>query len=215
MYTPPAFRQDDPAAIAAFLDAHPFATLVTVGEGGLSATPLPLLRTADGGPHGTLIGHLARANPQWRNFDAAMPALAIFAGPHAYITPSWYPSKAETGRVVPTWNYIAVHCHGRLELVDDAAGKLDIVTRLTSQHEAGRPASWSVTDAPADYIAAQLKGIVGIRLVVDRVEAKWKLSQNRRADDRAGVREGLLTDGNPGDRAVAEAMMDSLEPRQC
>jgi len=207
MYTPPAFRQDDPQQIAAFLTAHPFGTLVTLGADGLSASPLPfLVETGSDGAPVRLIGHLAKANPQWRDFNPAVPALAVFNGPDAYVTPAWYPSKAETGRVVPTWNYMAVHVHGALEVVEDAAAKLDIVRRLTDRHEGGRTAPWAVSDAPADYVEAQLKGIVGVVLRVERVSAKWKLSQNKWADEYAGVRDGLAAEADPAARLLAAAM---------
>lgn len=205
MYTPAAFRKDDPAEISAFLDAHPFATLVTAGAEGLSATPMPLLRV-EGGAQGVLIGHMAKANPHWREVGTATPALAIFSGAHGYVSPSWYPTKAETGKVVPTWNYIAVHVHGRLDLVEDEEGKLEIVTQLTDRHEGRRKDPWAVSDAPADYVAAQLRAIVGVRLTVERIVGKWKLSQNRRADDVAGVRAGLAASDNMTERELAAAM---------
>ncbi|QJE71984.1 FMN-binding negative transcriptional regulator [Aerophototrophica crusticola] len=203
MYTPPHFREDDPAALRAIIRAARLATLVTMGEGGLTATPLPLL--AEEGPEGLrLIGHLARANPQWRGFDPAIPALALFQGPEAYVSPSWYATKAETHKVVPTWNYVAVHAYGRLEVVEEPDALHAIVSRLTDHHESGRATPWAVTDAPPDFIRAQLKGIVGVVLHVDRLEGKRKLSQNRNEADRAGVRQGLSASADPRDRAVGE-----------
>ncbi|MFM2043241.1 MAG: hypothetical protein RLY86_1817 [Pseudomonadota bacterium] len=222
MYTPPAFRQDDPAEITAFLSAHPLATLVTAGEGGLSATPLPMLllpaeEPVAGGAVGAdslvgriLISHLAIANPHWRRIGADTPALAVFQGPGAYITPAWYPSKTETGKVVPTWNYMAVHIHGKVEVVQEHGVKRDIVTHLTDAFEAteGGPGRrpWAVTDAPGDYIAAMLKGIIGLRLRIDRVEAKWKLSQNKQGAEWQGVHDGLAATPDPAAHALARAM---------
>jgi transcriptional regulator len=189
MYTPTAFRMETDHALA-LVEAHPFATLVSLGCGGLLSTPLPLLldRQGDGA---RLIGHIARANPHWRDFDPSVPSLAIFQAGDAYVTPSWYAAKRETGKVVPTWNYNAVHIHGRLRVVEEPAALLGIVTRLTDRHEAERAQPWAVSDAPADYIATMLKGIVGLELLVERVEGKAKLSQNRPAEDQAAVRAGL------------------------
>jgi len=195
MYTPTAFREDEPAALAAMIREARVANLVTAGAEGLLATPLPLFLAPDEGPHGTLYGHLARANPQWRQGPpGAGPvpeALAIFHGLDAYITPSWYESKREHGRVVPTWNYVAVHAYGPAEFFDDEARLLDVVTRLTTLHESPRPEPWAVSDAPAEFIRGQLRGIVGLRLPITRIEGKRKMSQNRSAADRAGVAAGL------------------------
>jgi len=189
MYTPNAFRMETDHALA-LVEARPFATLVSLGRGGLLSTPLPFLLDRQG-EQIRLIGHIARANPHWRDFDPAVPSLAIFQGGDAYVTPSWYAAKRETGKVVPTWNYSAVHIHGTLRLVEEPAALLAIVSRLTDRHEAGRATPWVVNDAPADYIAAMLKAIVGLELLVERVEGKAKLSQNRPAEDQAAVRAGL------------------------
>ena len=167
------------------------------------ATPLPLLLVAEEGELGTLHGHLAKANPQW---TAAVrgEALAIFGGPDAYVTPSWYASKREHGRVVPTWNYETVHAHGVPEFYEDEDRLLEQVTRLTRLHEGGRAEPWAVTDAPERFVRGQLRGIVGLRLPVARFEGKRKMSQNRSAEDRAGVAAGLAGSDRPADRAVAE-----------
>lgn len=204
MYTPPAFRQDDQAALADFMQAHPFATLVIAGDDGLEATHAPLL--VDTAADGSLLltGHLARPNPL---AAAGAQALAIFHGPHGYVSPSWYPSKAEAGKAVPTWNYVAVHAEGVLERIDDPAELRAIVARLSDRFEAGRPEPWSVADAPAEYIEAMLRAIIGFRLRVSKLTGKWKLSQNRSAEDRAGVIDGLRRDGV---MALA-AMMQALE----
>lgn len=202
MYVPPAFREDDPAALHEAMGAARLANLVTATAEGLVATPLPLLLAPEEGPHGTLYGHLARANPQWR-LPPVGEAMALFQGPEAYVSPAWYPSKREHGKVVPTWNYVAVQAHGPVEFFEDADRLLEVVTRLTDRHERPRPEPWAVTDAPADFIRAHLKGIVGLRLPITRLEGKRKMSQNRTAADRAGVAAGLAASGCAADRAIA------------
>jgi transcriptional regulator len=202
MYTPPAFRDDDIESIRATIRAAHLGNLITATAEGPLATPLPLFLDATEGERGVLYGHLAKANPQWQ----APPigeALAAFMGPDAYVTPSWYATKQETGQVVPTWNYIAVHAYGPVEFFHEPERLLQVVTRLTGMHEQSRPTPWAVSDAPADFIAAQLRGIVGIRIPVTRFEGKRKMSQNRPEADRIGVAAGLAASENPGDRAVA------------
>lgn len=202
MYTPPAFREDDPDELRAIMRGARLATLVTATCEGLVATPVPLFLDESEGPSGTLYGHLARANPQW-TLEPAGEALAIFAGPDAYITPSWYPSKAEHGKVVPTWNYAAVHAYGPVEFFEDKERLRMAVTRLTEIHERPRADPWAVTDAPASFIDAQLRGIVGLRLPVARIEGKRKMSQNRPQADRDGVVAGLGASDSEADRYVA------------
>lgn len=202
MYTPPAFREDDPAAIRQVIRDARLATLVTATAEGLVATPLPLFLDADEGEHGTLYGHLARANPQWK-LHADGEALAIFSGPDAYVTPSWYASKQEHGKVVPTWNYAAVHVYGPAEFFEDETRLREVVTRLTDLHEAPRAEPWAVGDAPEPFIASQLRGIVGLRMPVTRIEGKRKMSQNRPEADREGVAAGLARSERPADRQVA------------
>jgi transcriptional regulator len=206
MYVPPQFREDRLEVLHAAMAAAPFANLVTMGTEGLDATPLPLLLDPEAGPYGTLIGHVARANPQWRTASAEHEALAIFAGPDGYISPSWYETKRLTGKVVPTWNYVAIQARGRLTFFEEAAPLLEVVRRLTERHEGPRAAPWAVSDAPADFIAGQLRGIVGLRLEITALTGKWKMSQNRPPADRAGVVEGLRADGDPFAAAVADAV---------
>lgn len=201
MYTPPAFRDDDRDSIHAAIAAARLATLVTATESGPIGTPLPLMLEPGEGEHGTLYGHLARANPQWRTKPLGS-ALAIFMGPDAYVSPGWYASKREHGKVVPTWNYVAVHAYGEAEFFDDADRLLDVVTRLTRRHEAARPEPWAVADAPPPFVASQLKGIVGLRLPIARLEGKRKLSQNRSPADRAGVAAALTASPDPLDREI-------------
>jgi len=169
--------------------------LVTSTDDGLAATFLPLLYAPSVGDHGSLLGHVARNNEVWRGQPVG-EALVIVHGPDAYISPSWYPSKAEHGRVVPTWNYVTLHVHGRLVVHDDAAWVEDLVRRLTDRHERGRERPWSVDDAPTDYVAGQLRAIVGVEVVITRVEGKAKLSQNRSATDIDGVTAGLEAGGS-------------------
>jgi transcriptional regulator len=199
---PPLFKIDELGAIHAAMQASRLATLVTATADGLIGTPLPLILDPREGEYGTLYGHVARPNPQWKT-PVSGEAMAIFTGPDAYVTPSWYVTKAEHGKVVPTWNYLAVHAYGAVEFFEDADRLLDVVTRLTELHERSRAEAWQVSDAPADFIKAQLRGIVGLKMPITRLDAKKKMSQNRKAEDRAGVIAGLEASDNPVDRAVA------------
>lgn len=202
MYTPPAFRENDPAALARMIREARLATLVTATSDGLIATPLPLILDETEGEHGALYGHVARANRQW-SLPAIGDALVIFQGPDAYVSPGWYASKREHGKVVPTWNYAAVHAYGPVEFFDDPDRLRLVVTRLTDLHERSRVEPWAVADAPEAFIEAQLKGIVGLRLQIGRIEGKVKMSQNRPAADRAGVAAGLAESDVPGERIAA------------
>jgi transcriptional regulator len=178
------------------------ATLVTLSQDGLIASHVPMLLDAEPAPYGTLVGHLARPNPQARG--AIGEALAIFQGPEAYITPSWYATKRATGKVVPTWNYVAIHAYGAVEFFDDRERLLDVVTRLTERQETPRADPWAVTDAPADFTQGMLNGIVGFVLPIARLEGKWKMSQNREAIDQEGVVRGLNTRAAGDDLEMAD-----------
>ncbi|MDX8531173.1 FMN-binding negative transcriptional regulator [Mesorhizobium sp. VK25A] len=202
MYIPPAFRDDDKESLTATIRAARLAILVTATTEGPLATNLPLLLDENEGEHGVIYGHVAKANPHWR-VPPVGEALAMFMGPDAYVTPVWYQTKQETGKVVPTWNYVAVHAHGPIEFFEDADRLLEVVTRLTNLHEGERAAPWAVSDAPADFIQSQLKGIVGLRMPITKLEGKRKMSQNRNAADRAGVVSGLSSSARPSDREVA------------
>lgn len=202
MYTPPAFRDDEKESLHATIRAARLANFITATAAGPLATPLPLFLDASEGEHGVIHGHLARANPQWQA-PCVGDALAVFMGPDAYVTPQWYAAKQETGKVVPTWNYVAVHASGPVEFFDDPVRLLEAVRRLTDLHEAGRAMPWAVADAPKDFIEAQLRGIIGLRMEVTRLEGKRKMSQNRSAADRAGVAAGLAASARPSDRDVA------------
>lgn len=206
MYLPSAFRQDDLAELHAQLQASPFALLTSAGATGVQASHLPLLLAPDEGEFGTLYGHFARANPHWRDLQDGAEALTVFSGPDAYISPGWYPAKAEHGKVVPTWNYIAVHARGPVELIEKPERLLQIVSRLSDQHESGRERPWAVSDAPRDYIDAMLRAIVGFALPIRRLDGKWKLGQNRSTVDQAGVRDGLAASTEPREQALAARM---------
>jgi transcriptional regulator len=207
MYLPPSFRIDELPVLHAAIRAQPFATLVTNGAEGPFASHIPLLLDAAEGPYGTLLGHVAKANPHARApVGDEGPALVIFHGPQAYVSPAWYASKREHGKVVPTWNYVAIHAYARIERFDDPVRLHRLVERLTDAHEAARADRWRVDDAPEAYIEAQLKAIVGLTLRIERIEGKAKLSQNRPAADRAGVVAGLAQSDAASDRAAADAM---------
>lgn len=199
MYVPTHFKEDRIDVLHGMMRETALATLVTQGADGIEASHVPMLMDPEPAPFGTLRGHVARANPQWRDAKkqpaVGIQSLAMFLGPNAYITPSWYATKKQTGTVVPTWNYVAIHAHGPVTFFEDRDRLLDIVTRLTGRHEGRREAPWAVSDAPADYIEAMLKAIVGFEMPIVKLEGKWKLGQNRSAEDFAGVREGLREEG--------------------
>jgi len=216
MYVPAHFAAHDPDQIAAFVERVGAADLVTFDGARLVASLLPMIWDRSAGEHGRLLGHMALANPQWSMAVPEVPALAIVHGPQAYISPSWYPSTAEHGRQVPTWNYTAVHFSGPVRFHRDAAWLRTIVTQLTERHEQDRHGRWWVQDAPAKYIEGRLRAIVGVELLVTQIEAKDKLSQNRDPADRAGVIAGLRAEPDPGAHAIAELMEEreaaSLRP---
>ena len=205
MYIPTQFAEDRLPVLHDAIRQTGLANLVTTGPDGIIASPLPLMLDPDAGPYGTLYGHVARGNPQWRTTDAAIEALAIFMGPDAYVTPSYYETKRETGKVVPTWNYVTIHAYGTISFSEDLGRLLEVVTRLTARHEAGRADPWKVSDAPPAFTQSQLKGIVAFEMPIARLQGKWKMSQNRNATDRAGVVTGLREDGNEAVASVVEA----------
>src|SRR6266481_1006887 len=203
MYTPHHFQEDRLEVIHQLILDQPLAALVTLGADGLAASHIPLILDHHTGPMGTLRGHLARANPQWRDFSSDINALAIFAGPQHYISPSWYPSKHEHGKVVPTWNYMVVHAYGPLRIVEGCEALLRHLHELTNSQEAKREQPWSVDDAPQDYVENLLRSIVGIEIEITRLEGKWKVSQNRDHADRSGIADGLRVAGDADARAMA------------
>jgi transcriptional regulator len=212
VYLPAHFTAPQTADVAAFVAAVGAADLVTFDGTKPVASLIPVIWDRETGEHGRLLGHLALANPQWESVAPGSSALAIVHGPQAYVSPSWYPSTARHGRVVPTWNYVTVHFTGPLTVHRDPEWLRDVVTRLTERHEAqrrqgpGAAAPWAVTDAPPDYINGQLRGIVGVELTIATVQAKHKLSQNRSAEDQAAVAEALDTEPGPGPAGVAALM---------
>jgi len=210
MYLPEHFRQNDLAAIRDLITDHPLAALITQADGEFEANHYPLIYVppSDASPQGRLVGHLSKANSQWKSYQPGTPALAIFRGPEHYISPTWYLSKQEHGRVVPTWNYAAVHIHGTLTIHHDAAWLLDLVTQLTDHHEAKQSRSssgqpWQVTDAPPEFVEGQLKAIVGLELQITKIETKWKMSQNRSLDDQRSTIAALEASATPSAKSVA------------
>jgi transcriptional regulator len=203
MYLPPHFEETNVGTLHALIRAHPLGALVTLGPGGLDANHVPFEVDPEPAPFGTLRAHVARANPVWREAGGS-DVLVLFQGTEIYVSPSWYPTKQETAKVVPTWNYAVVHAHGRLRSIEDREWLRAFVTRLTDRHEAGRADPWKVTDAPADYIEAMLGGIVGLEVRIARLVGKWKVSQNRPAHDQDGVVEGLSRQETPTASAMAD-----------
>jgi transcriptional regulator len=210
MYLPAHFEETRPAELQALLRLHPLGLLITQdAQGATVADAIPFLLDAGRGPFGTLVGHVARANPLWQapaDGRPRAPVLVVFQGPNGYISPNGYPGKAEHGKVVPTWNYAVVQARGPLQVLDDAAAAHALVTRLTDHHEAGQRRPWAVADAPDDYIAAMLRAIVCIEIPLTALVGKFKLSQNRSAADQAGLAAALQAGDAPGDHTLAHWM---------
>ena len=210
MYLPAHFEERRPEVLHSLIRNHPLGLLITLNADGLCADSIPLMLDADAG-FGILRGHVARANPVWRETRTEVEALVVFQGPQAYVSPSFYPGKAEHGKVVPTWNYCVVQARGTLRAMDDATWLHALVTRLTDRHEAAREVPWGMSDAPPDYIEKMLGAIVGIEITLTALVGKWKLSQNHSAASREGVAQGLrlkaAADGDPQAAAVA-ALVD-------
>jgi transcriptional regulator len=211
MYQPDHFRVDDLAPMHALMRARPFAALVSGGAAGLYGTHMPTV-LKDDAPYGVIEFHLARANPHWKVLAECSEALMIFQGPEGYITPNWYATKAETQKVVPTWNYAVVHAYGRPEVMQDAAWLRRHVGELTAQQERTEAQPWALTDAPDSYIDVMLRGIVGFRFAITRLEGKWKMSQNREMKDRAGVVRGLEQRSTGDDIEIAESVAHHAKP---
>jgi transcriptional regulator len=204
MYVPASNAERRPEVLFDYIEAHPLAALVTTSAAGMVATHLPLVLDRRRGPHGTLAGHVARANPQASQARDGDEALVIFSGDDAYVSPSYYASKARDGKVVPTWNYVAVHAYGTLRFVTEPAALRAHLEILTRRHEEGRADPWSVSDAPEAYVERMLGAIVGVEIEIARLEGKWKMSQNRSAEDVDGVIAGLAGSADERERAVAE-----------
>jgi len=209
MYIPRANEENRVSVMQALMVSHPLATLVTLGDSGLFASHIPMVLESDGSQFGVLKGHISRANRQWRDFVPTVDALAIFAGHQHYISPNWYPGTKEHGKEVPTWNYVVVHAYGALKVIQDADWLLTDVEKLTNIHEAGSPVPWKVSDAPKDFIKSQLNGIVGLELPIQRLQGKWKVSQNRTESERKGVVEGLSKLNSPESLAM-KALVEEI-----
>jgi transcriptional regulator len=203
MYQPPHFREDRIDVQHDLIRNHPLGLLVTAGPRGLMANAIPFFVDASASALGTLRCHLARGNAQWRELGAVDECMVVFQGPQDYVSPSWYATKRATGKVVPTWNYVMVHAWGRPQVIDDSGWLRRQIDALTLLREGTRSAPWQVDDAPADYVASQLKGIVGVEIPIDRMAGKWKVSQNRPAADRAGVFAGLRAQGGASEPMAA------------
>ncbi len=201
MYTPASFRVDDLPTLHSFIEQHSFATLCSTTDGELEATHLPLLLDREIGPHGRLVGHMARANSQWQR-AAGSRVMAIYSGPHAYISPTWY----ESNETVPTWNYAAVHASGVLRLIEDESRLREIVRRTVDVYERSMPKPWSMDVVPPQFLDKMFVGIVGFEIEIDRLEGKWKLNQNHPVERRENVIRSLLETGRPEDAAVARLM---------
>lgn len=214
MYLPKYFEESRTGVLHAMMRARPLATLVTLCDLGLVANHIPVETLVEPAPHGMLRGHIARANPLWRDYRDGSPALAIFQGPQTYISPSFYRSKKQTGEVVPTWDYAVVHAHGSLRFEQDAAWLHALVVRLTDAHEASREAPWQVADAPAPYIEKMLSQIVGFEFSITALTGKWKLSQNHAAANRQGVVAGLRENADADSREIAD-LLAAFDAERC
>lgn len=206
LYNPPHFRETDVSSFKSQIAASGLTTLISVGANGPIVSNIPIVFDVDRGPYGTIAGHISRANPQWRESNLSVPALALFMGADAYVSPGWYPSKKEHGKVVPTWNYSMIVARGRLEIFEDAETLRAQVETLTRRFETQFEKPWQVSDAPEDFIERQIRGIVGIRLEIESIEGKSKLSQNKPASDQDGVAQALTSSEKPNDREVAANM---------
>jgi transcriptional regulator len=211
MYLPKHFDERDPERLRSLIQRYPLGSLVTATESGLDANHIPFVFADTGSAAGTLHGHIARANPLWREGVRDAAALVIFQGPNSFISPSWYPSKRENARVVPTWNYAVVHVHGVLRFVDDPAWVRSHVEALTREHEEKRDPPWAVTDAPADFVEKMVAAVVGIEISITELVGKWKVSQNRSISDRVGVAEALEREATPSGAAIAALIRETLD----
>ncbi len=209
MYLPPLHEERDLAVLHALMRAHPLGTWATQGEDGILMNHVPFILDAARGPFGTLMCHVSRANPVWRSFSGTVESVVAFQGAEAYISPSWYASKALHGKVVPTWNYAVVQARGIPALVDES-GLLEHLTRLTGEHEGRRPTPWQVTEAPAEFIRHMSQQIVGLEIPISRIVGKWKVSQNRSPQDRRGVVAGLQQNADARSGEMAELVEQAL-----
>ena len=211
MYVNPLHRLTDRQTLQTLLESHPLGAWVCPGRDGLIANHVPFLLDRSRGPCGTLIGHVARANPVWRELGTAASSVVMFQGPQAHITPGWYPGLAEHGQVVPTWNYVVAHAHGVARAIEDADWLLDMLNRLTNVHEARHPVPWSVGDAPRSFIDRLMRAVVGIEIPIDRLEGKLKASQDEARQDRLGTVQGLRAQAGDEARAMADWVQQALD----
>jgi len=211
MYLPRHFEERDTGRLRGLIQRYPLGALITATESGLDANQIPFVFAHRASGAGTLHGHIARANPLWREVMPDAAVLVIFRGPDSFISPSWYPSKSENARVVPTWNYAVVHAHGVLRFVDDAAWVRSHVEALTREHEGKRESPWAVTDAPADFVDKMVAAVIGIEISITRQVGKWKASQNRSMSDRVGVVEGLEREAVPSRKTMAALIRETLD----
>lgn len=211
MYLNTAFAERRVEVLHEHIRSHPLGALVTIVDGRIAIDHMPFLLSSEGGKRGTLYGHIPRANSVWRALDGTSEAVIVFQGPESYISPSWYASKREHGRVVPTWNYTVVHAHGNPRAIDDPGWILAHLNELTEMHEAARPNAWSVADAPPEYVAAMVRRLVGVEMPIEDLVGKWKLGQNRPEADRRGVAEGLRARGDAAASAMERLVSNALE----
>jgi len=214
MYTPKHFEEHDITVLHALMRSHPLGAWVTQAEEGLVVNHIPFHIDPARGEFGTLIGHVARANPIWKSLSEERASVVIFQGPQAYITPSWYPSTKEHGKAVPTWNYAVVHAHGVACAVEDSDWVLKHVTQISDLHESGSAVTWRVSDAPPDYIDGMLKAIVGIEIPINKVDGKWKTSQNRLLPDKLGIMAGLNERGDASSKQMAELLQRHIATKE-
>jgi transcriptional regulator len=208
MYIPRANEEKRLPVLHQLIRDEPLAALITLNSGGLFASHIPMVLDAEGSALGVLRGHVSRANTHWTDIDSGVEALAIFSGPQHYITPTWYPSKLEDGKDVPTWNYVVVQAYGPIQVIHDAEWMLRHLKELTDESEAGRAAPWKVSDAPEEFIRQMMNGIVGFEMEIRRIEGKWKVSQNRTAQDKRGVVEGLTELGTAESLAMKDLVVE-------
>jgi transcriptional regulator len=204
VYCPKLFKEERKPVLHELMRSHPLATWTCWVDGQLAVNHIPFLLDETAGEHGSLLGHVGRANPIWKLLDSATPSVAVFQGAQCYISPNWYPSKQENGKVVPTWNYAVVHAHGQPKAIDDEAWLMDLVSKLSDVHETSQDRPWKVSDAPEKYMSSMARGIVGIEIPIQTLEGRWKVSQNKNEIDKAGVVRGLSESTEPEDIAMSE-----------
>ena len=214
MYTPKYHALTDTSAMQSHIEQYALGAWVCTSDSRLTANHIPFVLDRQHGSHGRLLGHVSRANPVWRNLAKGVPSVVMFMGPNAYITPAWYPSKQTHGKVVPTWNYVAVHAHGVARAVEEPSWVLDMLNRLTDAQELGHSNRWRVSDAPADYVARKLRAIVGIEITIDQLEGRLKVSQDEEREDRLGTVEGLMHECSAPAQTLAGMVLRELKTEE-